>query len=161
MSFPHLRPAVLAGLCLALGALAAPAFAACPEDGQPVGKLESLDIASASGRHHFKVEVVGTEQTREKGLMCRKAMAQDRGMLFDFKKSDPVAFWMKNTILPLDMLFIAADGRIVSIARNAVPFDETPIPSGGPVLGVLEIDGGVADKDGIQPGDKVTARIFH
>ena len=82
-------------------------------------------------------------------------------MLFDFKKVDPVAFWMKNTILPLDMLFIGADGRVVSIARNAVPFDETAIPSGGPVLGVLEINAGVAEKDGVEPGDKVAARIFH
>ena len=161
MSFPRVRPAVATGLCLALSAVAAPALAACPQDGQPVGNLESLDIVTASGKQHFKVEVVGTEESREKGLMCRKTMAADRGMLFDFKRSQPVAFWMKNTILPLDMVFIAADGRIVSIARNAVPFDETPIPSGGSVLGVLEIDAGVADKDGIEPGDKVSARIFH
>lgn len=126
-----------------------------------MGKLERLDIATAKGAVHFKVEVVDTNESREKGLMCRKTMAADRGMLFDFKKVDNVAFWMKNTILPLDMLFIAADGRIVSIAKNAVPFDETPIPSGAPVLGVLEIGGGVADKDGIEPGDKVSARIFH
>jgi hypothetical protein len=149
-------------LVLAVFAFAASAArAACPEDGQPVGKLESLDILTAQGKRHFRVEVVDTNQSREKGLMCRKTMAPDRGMLFDFKKAAPVAFWMKNTILPLDMLFIGSDGRIVSIARNAAPFDETPIPSGGPVLGVLEINAGAAEKDGVEPGDKVTARIFH
>jgi uncharacterized membrane protein (UPF0127 family) len=152
----------LAGLsALALVASGSAALAACPQDGQPVGKLEPLEVMTATGKHHFKVEVVDTDQSREKGLMCRKTMAPDRGMLFDFKKADPVAFWMKNTILSLDMLFIGADGRIVSIARNATPFDETPIPSGGPVLGVLEINAGVAEKDGMEPGDKVMARIFH
>jgi uncharacterized membrane protein (UPF0127 family) len=139
----------------------APALAKCPEEGQPVGRLEPLDIVTAKGRVHFKVEVVDTPQGREKGLMCRTAMPADHGMLFDFKTVAPQAFWMKNTILPLDMLFIAADGRIVSIARNAVPFDETAIPSGAPVKGVLEIDGGVADKDGLEPGDTVAHRIFH
>jgi uncharacterized membrane protein (UPF0127 family) len=153
---------VLVGLsALALLASGATALAACPQDGQPVGKLEPLTVVTATGKHHFRVEVVDTDQSREKGLMCRKTMAPDRGMLFDFKKADQVAFWMKNTILPLDMLFIGADGRVVSIARNAVPFDETAIPSGGPALGVLEINAGVAEKDGVEPGDKVIARIFH
>ncbi len=126
-----------------------------------MGKLSPLDIVTSTGKHHFRVEVVDTNETREKGLMCRKTMAPDRGMLFDFKTPQEVAFWMKNTILPLDMVFIAKDGRIVSIARNAVPFDQTPIPSGGPILGVLEINGGVADKEGLEPGDKVVAALFH
>ena len=81
-------------------------------------------------------------------------------MLFDFKRAQPVAFWMKNTLIPLDMVFIGADGRIVSIARNAVPMSEAPVPSGGPVLGVLEIAGGRAAQIGAEPGDRVRDRIF-
>ncbi len=124
-------------------------------------RLEALDIVTHGGLQHFKVEIADTPSSREQGLMYRKALAPDRGMLFDFKTPQEVAFWMKNTILPLDMVFIAKDGRIVSIARNAVPFDQTPIPSGGPILGVLEINGGVADKEGLEPGDKVVAALFH
>ncbi len=101
-------------------ATAGGAHAACPRDGQPVGKLQSLDVATAKGKVHFKVEVVSTEQGRERGLMCRKTMARDRGMLFDFKQVAPVAFWMKNTILPLDMLFIAQDGRdLLEVKQHA------------------------------------------
>jgi uncharacterized membrane protein (UPF0127 family) len=81
-------------------------------------------------------------------------------MLFDFKRPQQTAFWMRNTLIPLDILFIAADGRIVSIARNAVPHSEVPIPSGGVVLGVLEIAGGRAAQLGIYPGDRVKHRIF-
>jgi uncharacterized membrane protein (UPF0127 family) len=124
-------------------------------------RLEPLDIVTAAkGTAHFKVEVVDNNATRERGLMCRTAMAADHGMLFDFKQSQPVAFWMKNTIIALDMLFIDENGRIVAIAREARPFDETPIGSGAPVLAVLEIDGKQAEKDGIQAGDYVTNRIF-
>ena len=92
--------------------------------------------------------------------MFRKAMAADRGMLFDFKTPQEVAFWMKNTLIPLDMVFIAADGRIVSIASNAAAMSETPIPSGGEVLGVLELKGGRAGEIGASPGDQVRQRIF-
>ncbi len=149
-------PARLVSL-LAVAALsqagAGPARAAPP--------LESLDIVTHGGVRHFKVEIADTPATREQGLMYRKSMAPDHGMLFDFKTSQPVAFWMKNTVIPLDMIFIAADGRIVSIARNAQPLDETPIPSGGPVLGVLELKGGRAAEIGAEPGDRVRERIFH
>ena len=82
-------------------------------------------------------------------------------MLFDFKHAMPVAFWMKNTLIPLDMLFITSDGRILSIAHDAVPMSETPLTSGGPVLGVLEIPGGRAAAIGAAPGDRVKDRIFH
>jgi uncharacterized membrane protein (UPF0127 family) len=81
-------------------------------------------------------------------------------MLFDFKSPREVAFWMRNTYIPLDLIFIRADGRVLSIARNAKPFDETPIPSGGPILGVLEIPGGRAAQIGVLPGDRVVHRIF-
>jgi uncharacterized membrane protein (UPF0127 family) len=123
--------------------------------------VEPLDVTTTRGAFHFKVEIADTAATRERGLMFRKSLAADRGMLFDFKMSGPVAFWMKNTLIPLDMLFIAADGHIVSIARKAVPMSETPIPSGGDVLGVLEIRGGRAAEIGAEPGDVVTERRFH
>ncbi|HEY2178637.1 MAG TPA: DUF192 domain-containing protein [Caulobacteraceae bacterium] len=126
--------------------------------GQPL-KVEKLDIATARGVYHFKVEVADNEDARERGLMFRRRLAADRGMLFDFKTAQPVSFWMKNTLIPLDMLFITADGRVLSIA-HAVPLSETPVPSGGPVLGVLEIAGGRAAAIGAAPGDKVRERIF-
>ena len=131
--------------------------------GEPVmaeTDLESLDVVTAKGTAHFDVEVADTDRSRAKGLMNRKSLAPDRGMLFDFKTEREVAFWMRNTFIPLDMVFIQADGRVLSITRNAVPFDETPLPSGGPVRGVLEIPGGRAAEVGIQPGDRVLHRIF-
>jgi uncharacterized protein len=123
--------------------------------------VEPLDVVTARGVFHFKVEVADTDATREKGLMFRKVLAADKGMLFDFKAPRLVAFWMKNTLIPLDMLFIAADGHIISIARDAVPLSEVPIPSGGAALGVLELRGGRAAEIGAQPGDRVRERIFH
>jgi uncharacterized membrane protein (UPF0127 family) len=145
----------LAGMLVGLALLAAPSTHAASSL-----KVEPLGILTARGAAHFKVEIADTDASRERGLMFRKSLAADRGMLFDFKQTQPVAFWMKNTLIPLDMLFIAADGRIVSIAHNAAPMSETPIPSGEPVLGVLEIRGGRADEIGAAPGDKVQARMF-
>jgi uncharacterized membrane protein (UPF0127 family) len=92
--------------------------------------------------------------------MFRKQLGAYEGMLFDFFREAPVSFWMKNTLIPLDMVFIAADGHVVSIAHDARPHDETPIPAGGVVLGVLEIAGGRAAALDIQPGDLVHERIF-
>jgi len=124
-------------------------------------KVEPLEVVTARGVFHFKVEVADTDATRERGLMFRKFVAADRGMLFDFKTPRLVAFWMKNTLIPLDMLFIAADGHVISIARDAVPMSEAPIPSGGATLGVLELRGGRAAEIGAEPGDMVRERIFH
>jgi len=121
---------------------------------------QPLDIVTSRGVSHFVVEFVDTPRSRERGLMYRKSLAPNRGMLFDFKTSREVAFWMKNTYIPLDLIYIQADGRVLSIARNAVPFDETPLPSGGPIRGVLEIPGGRAAQIGVLPGDRVLHRIF-
>ncbi len=119
-------------------------------------RVERLDIVTTAGVHHFKVEVADTPAARERGLMFRKRLAADHGMLFDFKKVQPgISFWMKNTLIPLDMVFIGEDGRIVSIARNATPLSETPIASAGPVLDVLELRGGRADEIEAAPGDRV------
>ena len=143
---------------LALVAATALAQAACAT-AAPAG-LEPLEVVTDKGRAKFMVEVVDNDVTRAKGLMFRKSLAPDRGMLFDFKKPRDVYFWMRNTLIPLDIIYIKADGRVLSIARNARPHDETPLPSGGLVLGVLEIAGGRAAQLGILPGDRVLHRIF-
>ena len=141
-------------------ALGAPALASCPQAPQSL-RTEPLTIATARGTARFTVEIADTTETREIGLMCRIHLAGDRGMLFDFKTPQPVQFWMRNTLIPLDMLFIGADGRVIAVAAEAKPMDDTGIPSQPTVaLGVLEIAGGRAAALDIQPGDKVRERIF-
>lgn len=119
-----------------------------------------LVIETASGARSFSVEIADTPRARELGLMFRTTLSPDAGMLFDFHDSEPVAFWMKNTLIPLDMLFIRADGRIANIRAMATPGDLTPIPSAGPVQAVLELAGGTAARLGIKAGDRVRHPIF-
>jgi uncharacterized membrane protein (UPF0127 family) len=123
-------------------------------------RFEKLTIVAASGRHEFQVEVMENEEQRARGLMFRREMAADRGMLFDFKQVQPVAFWMKNTYIPLDMIFIDERGEIVNIAENTEPLSERSVPSGKPVLGVLEVNAGISRKFGFKAGDRVEHRIF-
>lgn len=120
----------------------------------------TLEIVSKSGVHVFSVEVVSNDADRAKGLMFRKELPEGRGMLFDFHRDQDVAMWMRNTYIPLDMIFIAGDGRIRRIAENTEPLSERIIPSGGPVRAVLEVIGGTARKLGIAPGDRVAHPIF-
>lgn len=120
----------------------------------------TLEIVTGSGVHVFTVEMAKTTEERQKGLMFRKELPEGRGMLFDFKPAQEVGMWMRNTYIPLDMLFINADGTIRRIAENTVPLSETTIMSGGPVRGVLEVIGGTAKKLGIKPGDKVAHPLF-
>ena len=129
----------------------------------PVRALDrnTVEIATSSGVHVFTVEIADTEAAREKGLMFRKSLPPGHGMLFDFHREAPVGFWMKNTYIPLDMIFIRSNGRIANIAENAKPMSETVIPSDGPVLAVLEVAGGTARKLGIAPGDRVANPIFN
>lgn len=112
-------------------------------------------IHSSTGVHQFTIEVVDTHETRSRGLMFRQELAPDAGMLFDFISEQPASFWMMNTYIPLDMLFIKADGDIVRIHANARPHDQTPIVSGQPVQFVLEIPGGRAAELGIVEGDRM------
>lgn len=126
----------------------------------PAAGLEALAIVSGSQRHAFQVEVMRTPDQRARGLMHRNYMPPDRGMLFDFGRTEPVAMWMQNTYIPLDMLFIRADGTVARIAENTEPLSTRTIPSGEPVLSVLEINGGTAAKLGIKPGDKVEHSLF-
>ena len=124
-------------------------------------RVEPLEIRARDGRTlHFTVELATTEPQRALGLMNRKQMASDHGMLFDFQTEQPVAFWMKNTPLPLDMLFIDGKGRVVQIAEDTEPYSEAPIPSQQPVRAVLELNAGISRKLGITPGAKVDHPIF-
>jgi uncharacterized membrane protein (UPF0127 family) len=123
-------------------------------------ELQPLEIASKSGVHVFAVETASTPEEQSKGLMFRRQLPEGQGMLFDFHQEQPTSFWMKNTYIPLDMIFIRGDGRILRIAENTVPLSETLVPSGGPVRAVLEVIGGTARKLGIAPGDRVGHAIF-
>jgi uncharacterized membrane protein (UPF0127 family) len=149
------RRALLAALTVGVGA------GAFVLPGQALAApLETVEIVSSRGRSRFQVEIAVTPAEQARGLMFRKSLAPDRGMLFIYKRPQPVAYWMRNTLIPLDIIYIQPDGRILSIVRNARPHDETPLPSGGPVLGVLEIAGGRAAQLGVLPGDRVLHRIF-
>lgn len=114
-----------------------------------------LTIRSKSGTHRFIVEVTRTPEEQAKGMMFRQSLAPDRGMLFPKPQPDLATFWMENTLIPLDIIFIRADGTIARIEANAVPLSREPISSGEPVGAVLEIAGGRAAELGIAPGDKV------
>ncbi|MGA8002149.1 MAG: DUF192 domain-containing protein, partial [Pseudolabrys sp.] len=100
---------------------------------------QTLEIATKSGVHVFAVEVVDNDADRAKGLMYRRELPEGRGMLFDFHREQEVSFWMQNTYIPLDMVFIRGDGRILRIAENTEPLSTRLIPSGGPVRAVLEV----------------------
>ncbi len=127
---------------------------------RPAGQ-QTLEIASKTGVHAFTVEIADTEPEREKGLMFRKELPEGRGMLFDFHAEQEVSFWMQNTYIPLDMIFVRGDGRILRIAENTEPLSTRIIPSGGPVRAVLEVIAGTARKFGIAPGDRVASPIFN
>ena len=120
----------------------------------------SLSLVTAKGRFRFTVEMAQDDAQRAQGLQNRQTLAAHAGMLFDYKRRRPVAMWMKNTLVPLDMLFIGADGRVVNIAADTVPGSLTSIPSAGPVRAVLEVNAGTAARLGIKPGDRVIHPIF-
>ena len=119
-----------------------------------------LTIESASGRHKFHVELATTPAQLEQGLMFRRSLAPDAGMLFDFQHPSPASMWMKNTFIPLDMVFIDNSGRIINIAERAVPQSLDMIAAAAPARAVLELNGGTAARLGIRPGDRVVFPIF-
>jgi uncharacterized membrane protein (UPF0127 family) len=106
------------------------------------------------------VEIAADDETRERGLMNRRFMPADHGMLFEFPDTAPVSFWMKNTYIPLDMIFISASGTVTHIVANAEPLSERVIPSGPPCRAVLELNGGAAASIGLAVGDKVRHAFF-
>jgi hypothetical protein len=137
------------------------AFAA-PGRGQQLETFDksALTIETATGPHRFAVELAVTPAQQEQGLMFRSKLAPDAGMLFDFGDTAPRGFWMKNTLLPLDMLFIAPDGRIVDIHERAVPLSEAVIVSAVPARAVLELNGGTVARLGIKIGGVVHDKAF-
>jgi uncharacterized protein len=140
--------------------LVACAFAAEILGPQPTLPQTPLIVETAKGPVRFTVEMATTWPEQERGLMFRKSLAPNAGMLFDFVTEQMESFWMKNTLIPLDMVFIRANGTIARIAANAKPLSEDPVPSYEPVRAVLEIAGGRAAELGLKPGDKVRQAIF-
>ena len=137
-----------AALVIAAAALAAGEVSAqCRED--------TLWLRGDWGSARFRVDVADDAEERARGLMFVESMPAASGMLFVYPQERPAAFWMKNTLIPLDMIFADAEGRVVSVHSNAVPHDETAIPSGAPVQFVLEINGGLAAQLGIAPGSEM------
>jgi uncharacterized membrane protein (UPF0127 family) len=119
-----------------------------------------LTITSGEKTHAFTVEIASTPEEIQQGLMFRESLAPNAGMLFDFGQSRPASMWMKNTLIPLDMLFMDETGKVVAIARNAVPRSTRSLGPGVPVRAVLELPGGRARELGIVPGDIVKHPIF-
>ncbi|HKS94724.1 MAG TPA: DUF192 domain-containing protein [Terriglobia bacterium] len=139
---------VAAALMLAFTMLAPPGPSIAAGSG-------TLVLRTASGDHSFNIEVMVTNQERALGLMFRRSLPENSGMLFIYDPPQPATMWMKNTLIPLDMVFISADGRVHRIEENAEPFSEALIPSDGDIVAVLELNGGEADKIGLKRGDKV------
>jgi uncharacterized protein len=129
--------------------------------GARAASFQPLEIVTKNGVQVFSVEIATTEQEKETGLMYRKELADGKGMLFDFSPEQQVSMWMKNTFISLDMIFIAADGRIIRIAENTEPQSTRIIPSQGLAKGVLEVIAGTARKYGIAPGDRVGHPLFN
>lgn len=137
----------------------APPPAAVSAD-EAVSIVEQLEIDTGSGAHPFLVEVARTEPQRERGLMFRRALPADHGMLFNFETERPVQMWMRNTYLPLDMIFISRSGKVVGLAENTEPLSESIISSGAPAYAVLEVNAGVAAAIGLKIGDRVKHPFF-
>ena len=146
------RAALLAVVVIALGL--------CGTVGARAANFQPLEIATKTGVHVFSVEMATTEEERQQGLMYRKELPDGKGMLFDFSPEQQISMWMKNTYIPLDMIFIRADGRILRIAENTEPMSTKIISSGGLAKGVLEVIAGTAQKYGIAPGDRVAHPLF-
>jgi uncharacterized protein len=144
------RLAIIFALALLFGAAGASAEPA----------LQPLEFITATGSHSFRVELADTPDERAKGLMNRRSMPRDRGMLFDFHVDGPVMMWMKNTYIPLDMVFVSRKGVVTNVAADAKPMSEEIISSGGPVYAVIELNAGVANEIGLKPGDEVRHPAF-
>ena len=126
--------------------------AAATEARHPVSGLPVVPLRI--GTRTFRVEVARSDEEQQRGLMFRTEMGADEGMIFLREPADYAAFWMRNTVIPLDIIFIGNDRRILNI-QHGVPYDETPLPSSGVALAVLELNGGRAEALGIKPGDRV------
>ncbi len=147
---------LLALLILAFAPLTA---ATAAEDGKAY-RWPLVIETQAGERHVFDIEIARTRREMMQGLMHRTELDTYAGMLFAFDRESELSFWMKNTLIPLDLLFIRENGSIHHIHANAVPLDLTPIPSNGPAKAVLEINGGMAEELNIKPGDIIIHPFF-
>jgi uncharacterized membrane protein (UPF0127 family) len=121
---------------------------------------ERLELVTASGVHVLEVEIAATPEKQALGLMYRTSLPETKGMLFPHKQPRELTMWMRNTYIPLDMVFIRADGTVHRIESRTEPLSDRIITSGGPVSAVLEIAGGAAERFGLKPGDKVRHSVF-
>ena len=121
---------------------------------------QPLTIRTKSGERRFTVEIARSAAEQRQGLMYRRRLAADAGMLFVHPVARDAEMWMRNTYIPLDMLFIAAGGRISRIVERTVPLSTETISSGGPVIAVLELNGGTVARLGISVGDRVVAEAL-
>jgi uncharacterized membrane protein (UPF0127 family) len=151
-----LRRAALAALLVACSA----ALLAQASAGADAMRREKLELAIGPSRYPLSVEIAESPAEKARGLMFRRALADNEGMLFLYSEPQEVTMWMRNTYLPLDMVFIAKDGTVTRIAESTTPFSEEQIASEGPVLAVLEIKGGLAEKLGLKPGDRLLHAAF-
>jgi len=155
---PSIRSWLPFALCslLATGCL----FAILSSSVRAEGRIEAVTIETPTSPVRFDCEIMRTETEREQGLMFRPYLPELRGMLFDFGEERPVQMWMKDTLIPLDMIFIRANGTIARVIANAEPYSTRVLPSGEPVLAVLEINAGLASKYKIEAGAHVTHALF-
>lgn len=153
MRLPFLLAALLLAAC---SSHADPKAGTGNQAAAPESALLPLIIRNARGAHRFDVEVALTPQDQAQGLMFRKSMAPDSGMLFPMDPPRTASFWMKNTLIPLDMLFIHTDGTIAFIKANAQPYSREPVSAGVPVAAVLELRGGRAAELDIREGDRIS-----
>ena len=150
---------LFAWIAVAICALLA-AMPSARAQSEPAWRVEPVTVVTTKGRYTFSAEIADAPELRARGLMYRTHLDDDRAMLFDFKTVGPITMWMKNTFIPLDMLFVDADGRIINIARWTTPQSLDVVASGGNALAVLEVNGGTADRIRARPGDRVIHRIF-
>lgn len=152
-----LRAAVSAALFVVVLALLQ-VLAAGPGAAQM--RRDKLEITTATGRHAFEIEVAESDEDKARGLMFRRSMPENVGMIFPYWPPQEATMWMKNTYISLDMVFIRADGTVHRVEQGTEPFSERVISSEGNVAAVLELVAGVAAKIGLKPGDKVDHRLF-
>jgi uncharacterized protein len=149
------RRALVLALAIALAGIASAAQAELASFAK-----SKLVIETAGGKYPFSIELALTQPQMAQGLMYRRTLAPDAGMLFDYGAPQPVAFWMKNTLIPLDMIFIGADGTVVDFHERAVPLSLDPIESKVPARAVLEVNGGTVARLGLKVGDVVHHAFF-
>jgi uncharacterized membrane protein (UPF0127 family) len=162
--FKGMMRTMAARLCVVVlvwGSVAGMAWAEMPDTGIAQSlPLVPLTVETRTGDVVLQVQVADTDSRRQTGLMFRKSMPETEGMLFIFQETRFVSFWMKNTFIPLDLLFVDDDGTVTSIARDTTPFSLEPIPSEKPSRAVLEINAGASDRLGIDVGDHLRYAAF-